>query len=407
MKQSLKSASIILSLILMQYSPNSIAQTTNAQKLAPIIMLLLDGDNCLSIISTGDVIFDRLESTCLSERQAGGQFAAYYSFTHAGGPIHIDLISDFPNSYDPYLVLREGEGRDGVIVPNGEDDDGHDDNQGSRITNTNLASGSYTIEATAFNPGIAGAYNLSVYAGKVTAKETFKLNDTGVRLAGVSANTNSTSCNGIGNFANQDCALGRDANDNIAGGLIINDGDGVDGFSFLKVSSTGAPLPASATTWSCVKDNVTGFMWEVKTDNVIPDLQDKDHTFSWYNSNLLTNGGNAGIQNGGTCFAGVNCDTEGYAAAVNNTVLCGYSDWRVPTISELYSLINLATSFGLAPIDSHFFPNTPYQHYWSATPNSANSLDAWIIKDNGEISPGGGKGAPYRVRLIRFDSNLD
>ena len=61
-------------------------------------------------------------------------------------------------------------------------------------------------------------------------------------------------CEGTG----QDGQYGRD----------VTDGrkfDGRGGFSYRKISSTGEPLPASATEWACVQDRITGLMWEMKT----------------------------------------------------------------------------------------------------------------------------------------------
>ncbi len=67
----------------------------------------------------------------------------------------------------------------------------------------------------------------------------------------------------------------------------------------LNLDSNGASLSASAPTWACVQDNVTGLTWEVKTYD--GGLQDKDHTYSWYSDNNTANGGDPGTQNGGNC----------------------------------------------------------------------------------------------------------
>ncbi|MBV5309871.1 hypothetical protein, partial [Chromatium okenii] len=69
----------------------------------------------------------------------------------------------------------------------------------------------------------------------------------------------------------------------------------------------------------CVKDNVTGLIWEVKTDNTTPDLRDKDWTYTWYNSGT-------GTASGGTCKTTGRCDTEKFVADVNTSGLCGFND---------------------------------------------------------------------------------
>ena len=92
---------------------------------------------------------------CDSEGRAGG-FARYYSFTLAESKqVEINLTS----SVDSYLLLRQGEGRDGVVVV-------ENDNVGSRNFNSSinrmLAAGAYTVEATTYFAGQTGGFTLSV-----------------------------------------------------------------------------------------------------------------------------------------------------------------------------------------------------------------------------------------------------
>lgn len=77
-----------------------------------------------------------------------------------------------------------------------------------------------------------------------------------------------TSGRGIGNFVpcpvstypRQDPDIGRAA-------TADDDSDGRAGFSFIKVDADGKPLSADAPRLSCVKDKVTGLMWERKTSD--------------------------------------------------------------------------------------------------------------------------------------------
>ena len=88
-------------------------------------------------------------------------------------------------------------------------------------------------------------------------------------------------------YPGQDASHGRDATQD-------NDADGHAGFSFTKLDANGKALAASAATWSCVRDNVTGLIWEAKTDD--GGLRDKDWTYTWYNPDPATNGGSAGLR---------------------------------------------------------------------------------------------------------------
>ena len=224
---------------------------------------------------------------------------------------------------------------------------------------------------------------------KATGGATGKLNDTGITTCADNYQNN-LPCPQAG-FAGQDAEFGRDANQ-----ATNNDADGHAGFSFTKISSTGAELPASATELSCVKDNVTGLMWEVKTDD--GGLHDKDWTYSWYEPDGTKNGGNAGAQGGGSCV-GSQCDTYAYVQAVNAAGWCGAKDWRMPTKRELNSIVNHNRKY--PAIDPVYFPNTLSQCYWSSSPNIHNNDLVWCLGfDDGSDRVSNKAGSP-RLRLVR------
>jgi hypothetical protein len=170
------------------------------------------------------------------------------------------------------------------------------------------------------------------------------------------------------------------------------------GFSFTKLDANGNDLPASATDWSCVRDNVTGLIWEVKTDD--GGLRDQNWTYTWYNPDPTTNGGDPGVQDGGAC-EGSTCDTLGYAAAVNAQGLCGASDWRLPETEELRSIVSY-DRYGPA-IDTNYFPDTRSTWFWSASPDVGSSGDAWTVGFNEGRNGNLDKGYDYdaAVRLVR------
>jgi hypothetical protein len=128
--------------------------------------------------------------------------------------------------------------------------------------------------------------------------------------------------------------------------------------SYTKLDSSGNALPDSATSWVMVRDNVTGLIWEVKTDD--GSIHGKDNRYTWYDSNPATNGGNVGTPGDGT-------DTEDFINVLNAENFGGHSDWRLPTIKELVYLVDFGSR--LRVIDTDFFPNTLKGSYWSSTPS--------------------------------------
>lgn len=168
----------------------------------------------------------------------------------------------------------------------------------------------------------------------------------------------------------QDGMTGRDANPATNSGT-----DGKLGFSFTSVQG------------GCVLDNVTALMWEVKTTDGA--LRDWRTQFTAY--------GDARV---GSALA--------YAAAVNATSLCGYSDWRVPTIREQQSIVDYGAES--PAIDRDWFPNTQVDLYWS--PPISNGYPMILSLQTGETSyasnsnpiygdPNSGAATPNYVRLVR------
>ena len=206
------------------------------------------------------------------------------------------------------------------------------------------------------------------------------LNDTGFTTC-ADASGATVSCTAATAVKAQDARTGRDA---AAAAALTKTGAGATGFDFTKMSNgaSGTPSKAIAATvalgtgpddWGCTYDNTTGLMWEVKTTSV---LRSQKHTYSWYSTNAATNGGYIGTAGGGTCATAGHCDTEKFLQDVNAVGMCGRSDWRMPTIGELKSLVWL----GARPtIAGGYFPNTVANLYWSGSPVAGISALAWSV----------------------------
>lgn len=127
-------------------------------------------------------------------------------------------------------------------------------------------------------------------------------------------------------FPRQDAEFGRDVG-------ATNDADGRAGFSFTNLS---------ANNDTCVRDNVTGLIWERKE--------------------LLGSGGvHASIA---VPFS----DLPGIITQVNTAQYCGRSGWRLPTVNELRSIIDYSKAYFFTgpAIDENFFPNVISLEHWTS-----------------------------------------
>ena len=179
----------------------------------------------------------------------------------------------------------------------------------------------------------------------------------------------------------------------------MKQGAGIAGFDLTKLGSDGSALiiqngtwsdsgsEVAGTKWSCVLDNHTGLVWEVKTND--GGIHDKDNTYAW--------GGITAIGHGHADRKGEYYDANHIAVIVgdktawdslvngsNNDQLCGYSDWRVPDSMELISAPN---------IDTDYFPNNQ-GGYWSSSPGYGPWIEA---KDQSSRH----RSSSRSVRLVR------
>lgn len=96
---------------------------------------------------------------------------------------------------------------------------------------------------------------------------------------------------------------------------------------------------------SCVVDAVTGLVWEGKTPS---GQRAGTNTYTRFNTSVDT-------------------DVGGYVASVNASALCGFSDWRVPSVMELASLANYSQTADAPAIHANWFPNTSSDvGYWAS-----------------------------------------
>ena len=233
--------------------------------------------------------------------------------------------------------------------------------------------------------------SLLITAGNLIAAEQIRLNDTGVDWCGSNKAIKLTCPQA--SHPGQDGETGRDAL--AKAGKLKKVGTGHAGFDFTKLDKEGKALQADAEQWSCVMDNHSGLMWEVKTAD--GGLHDRNHSYTWYKS--IPNGEVIGVKEGGAC-SGSRCDTEGYVKAVNQSGLCGQKDWRLPRVEELRSIVHYGRSF--PAIDVDYFPNTPSDAFWTSEPwVRRDGKDAYVIQFHGGRARYFRNDEAVRVRLVR------
>jgi len=102
-----------------------------------------------------------------------------------------------------------------------------------------------------------------------------------------------------------------------------------------------------------VRDNVTGLVWENKTDD--GSIHDKDDVYNWDDAQDV------------------------FIVALNSQNFGGHNDWRLPTIKELSTLVDSSIPYPGPTINTDYFPNTVSSYYWSSTTYAFDPGDAWNV----------------------------
>ena len=87
-----------------------------------------------------------------------------------------------------------------------------------------------------------------------------------------------------------------------------------------------------------VRDNVTGLICEVKTDD--DSIHDKDNDYTWQNAQDV------------------------FIATLNSQNFGGHDDWRLPTVKELSTLVDSSIPDPDPTINTDYFPNTISSYCW-------------------------------------------
>ena len=304
-----------------------------------------------------------LDSPVITLRSSGNSRAliAWSAIGNATG-YNLYIAQESIDSADNYASLIGGD----LIL-----------NATSPYSLTGLGNGeTYYVAVTA----LAGT-DESNLSNELTVVPKNPLNDTGLLGSGnATSGTNATCTAAINNAGHvpQDCDQGRDADL-----TLTKVGAGVAGFDFTKFGNDGSTLTiqdgtwavggseAAGTRWSCVRDNVTGLVWEMKTE-ANAGIHATNAKVKWADRNVL-------------------------ADATNTEALCGIQTWRVPTVVELATIVN-ANRLNPA-LDTNRFPNGAGSH-WASVPVAGDAANGWVVNFFAGIPILKAKSASMAQRLV-------
>ena len=144
---------------------------------------------------------------------------------------------------------------------------------------------------------------------------------------------------------------------------------------FPEWANVGAIGPYT-TTNETAADGKTGLMWQRALPPAYPGCS-----------------GNAGGTLADSCTWG---EAKNYCA---NLVLAGFQDWRLPSITELESIVK--DDMRDPAIDTVAFPNTPLAEFWSFSPYVGASGNAWGVGFGDGLSGNNLASNAWRVRCVR------
>ncbi|WP_167481242.1 DUF1566 domain-containing protein [Acidovorax cavernicola] len=174
---------------------------------------------------------------------------------------------------------------------------------------------------------------------------------------------------------------------------------------------------------SCVRDRASGLVWEGKPDS--GKLHWMMTTFGPQGTGTLLS--TYGLQHEPAPGSRANTDAYSYygdarpgdamayVAQVNAMRLCGYADWRLPTVAELHGLVDLGgktnpdLQLGLplarhVIVDVRWFPNTVPGNYLTSEPDDqsriwcVNFITGFVYSCNRRMER---KPQPLFIRLVR------
>ncbi|MGC2063762.1 MAG: DUF1566 domain-containing protein, partial [Thermodesulfovibrionales bacterium] len=133
----------------------------------------------------------------------------------------------------------------------------------------------------------------------------------------------------------------------VSGSAISCGGTGQDGDWKAGVSVGQRFTVGTGSQAACVTDNLTGLMWMQSPVGTALDWQ---ATLDYVQGTVNASGG-----------------------------LCGFTDWRVPAVVELETMVHTEESNSAVFLNTQGFSNIQSGNYWSSSTNASNLLWAWYV----------------------------
>ena len=133
---------------------------------------------------------------------------------------------------------------------------------------------------------------------------------------------------------------------------------------WIKLDNRGERIDIDKASWKCVTDPSTGLTWENKeaTENTFS----VRWSYTWQNNASLL-----GFAEG-SCSGLSTCNTINFINYANRGKMCGFDDWRLPTLTEMKSIIDYDVPIPGPRICNCLFKHTQRSSYWTSTAATTN-----------------------------------
>jgi hypothetical protein len=156
-------------------------------------------------------------------------------------------------------------------------------------------------------------------------------------------------------------------------------------FALLSFPAFSSTSPYTDNLDGTVSDSRTGLMWKQCAEGQ-----------TWAEGQTLTDTCGSSDLASKSTWGDAKLPTDNFA---------GKSDWRLPNVRELQSIVDW--SINTPAIDEKSFPNAPSDYFWSSSPYGLDDpeINAWSVLFERGIADGNPVGAKYAVRLVRTESS--